>query len=151
MQKSRDCSDLGGDASVAHSGKQQGNMGNTVAEAVALLPKPDNARATPVGSEKSKPDRASLDVLPLLPKLPAKDRVDDIACAHALLAETFERIAGWWIEGADLPPAELDAEIDRAVVTGDLAALRAALETYEHAARESCACRRAALRQGAEG
>src|SRR5512143_366560 len=47
--------------------------------------------------------------------------------ASTLLAETFGRIAGWWIGGAALPAALLEADIDRAILAGDLDAARAAL------------------------
>lgn len=58
---------------------------------------------------------------------------------YALLSETFERIASWWVEGADLPPAELEEDIDRAVLLGDVQRIRDALTVYEQAARENCA------------
>ena len=63
--------------------------------------------------------------------------------ASALLAETFDRIARWWIEGAALPVAALEADIDRAIVDADLEAARTALAVYEQAAAEACAQRAA--------
>ena len=69
------------------------------------------------------------------------DRREAAARAHALLAEAFERIAGSWVEGAELA-GELEADIDRAVLAADLGALRAALSVYEQAAGERCAVAR---------
>lgn len=66
----------------------------------------------------------------------------------ALLTTTFERIAAFWIEGAELPPTELEHDIDRAVLAGDLAALSAALSIYEQAARHACAQRQHKIYRG---
>jgi hypothetical protein len=57
---------------------------------------------------------------------------------EALIAGTFERIAKFWIGGADLPPPEFEAAIDAAVRAGDVTALNAALSLYEQAAQERC-------------
>jgi hypothetical protein len=68
---------------------------------------------------------------------------NDAARALALIGETFARLAAAWVEGADLPAAALEREIDRAALAGDLPALAAALAVYEQAAVEACArCRR---------
>jgi hypothetical protein len=110
---------------------------------VTLLPNAPGVRVTPAPPEKAKPDKGVSQPLPVLPMLPTEnDCADGAARAHALLAETFERIAGWWVEGAELPPAELEGDIDRAVLAGDLGALRAALNVYEQAARERCSAAR---------
>ena len=57
---------------------------------------------------------------------------------HALVAATFARIAGWWVEGAELPAHGLEDAVDQAALAGDLDALTVALGTYEEAARTSC-------------
>lgn len=57
--------------------------------------------------------------------------------AHVLIAATFEKVTAFWIEGATLPPAELEAGIDDAALAGDLPALRQALEVYLAAARHA--------------
>jgi len=53
------------------------------------------------------------------------------------IAETFERIDAAWVEGAELPPAELEDAIDAAALVEDLPALLAALDAYEQRARSS--------------
>lgn len=65
----------------------------------------------------------------------------DLLTAHprALVAATFERIAGWWVEGAELPAHGLEDAVDQAATAGDLDALTVALDTYEEAARICCA------------
>jgi len=71
--------------------------------------------------------------------LPAEHSpVENVARASALLAETFERIAGWWVEGTELPPDALEGAVEDAVLAGDPGTLRAALSIYEQAARERC-------------
>jgi hypothetical protein len=144
-------------AAVARGLAGLGNMGNTGPSAeradgnplqatadgntdVALLPKVAVASGTEAVDDKSKLDKASEHPLPVLPTLPSERTPSrDVARAQALLAEAFERIAGWWIEGAELPPAELEVEIDRALLAGDLIGLCAALRVYEQAARDRCA------------
>ena len=65
------------------------------------------------------------------------------SASHGVLSELFEHIDGWWIDGADLPPAELESAIDEAARHGDAAALTKALAAYKAAAWASC------VRQGA--
>lgn len=57
---------------------------------------------------------------------------------RTLIAETFERIAALWVDGAAQPPPELEHAIDAAARAGDGAALTAALAAYEAAAWASC-------------
>lgn len=62
-----------------------------------------------------------------------------LSCEPALLiCAVFERIDGFWVEGADLPPAALEAAIDKAARHGDASALGEALAGYEAAAWASC-------------
>ncbi len=103
---------------------------------VTLLPTRPAPWVTPAGEENAKQGKGFSQVLPALPTLPAEN---DATRAHAMLGETFARIAGWWVEGAALPSAALEGAIDRALLSGDLGALQATLAVYEQAARESCA------------
>lgn len=157
VRKASDSGGLPGAEAVAHGSAPLGNMGNTPSGAegaarraqdaatrrstdVAPLPKQSNTWATRDAVEKPKQDKAFPQPLPMLPMLPSEnDTVDNVERTLALLAETFERIAAWWVAGARLPVRELETDIDRAVLAGDLGALRAALGVYEQAARESCA------------
>lgn len=59
-------------------------------------------------------------------------------CSPRTLAQLFERIDGFWVEGAELPPADIEAAIDDAARAGDGAALADALAAYEAAAWASC-------------
>ena len=61
-----------------------------------------------------------------------------LATPDHMLAETFERIAGFWIEGAALPGPDLEHAIEQAAVIGDPTALQAALDAYEGAALANC-------------
>jgi hypothetical protein len=109
---------------------------------VTLSPFQGNKGVTAMGGERPKQDKAISQLLPQLPLLPAEhSTVENFARASSLLDETFGRIAGWWVEGAELPPDTLEGDVDDAVLAGDLEALRTALTVYEQAARERCSAK----------
>lgn len=56
-----------------------------------------------------------------------------------LIAAMFDDIAAFWVEGAELPPVDLENAIEEAALAGDSAALTAALSVYRQAAQEACA------------
>ncbi|MGD9724356.1 MAG: hypothetical protein AB7U76_24215 [Pirellulales bacterium] len=124
---------------VTHVRRQQRNMGNTAPSDVTPLPNAAPPWVTSAAVEKAKPENGSSPALSSLPTSPTEnDGADAATRVHALLADAFERIAKWWVEGAELPSAELEADIDRAVLGRDLGALRVALTLYEQAARVAC-------------
>jgi hypothetical protein len=147
-------------AAVTQPFRREGNMGDTSPATcgsaadpapdktachsadVTLSPAQGSKWVTARSVEPPKQDKVMSSPLPPLPLLPPDARsVDNAIRASALLSETFERIAVWWVEGAELPPDTLEVAIDDAVLAGDLGTLHAALSIYEQAARRCCSTR----------
>jgi hypothetical protein len=56
------------------------------------------------------------------------------------VAEVFERVVVFWVEGTELPPAAPEDKIDRAALCGDVQTLAAALAAYERGVLTDPAC-----------
>jgi hypothetical protein len=58
--------------------------------------------------------------------------------ADLLVHATFQAIAEQWIEGAELPGADLEDEVKRAWLAGNLRLLQRALDAYRGACLRAC-------------